>query len=68
MILGIDKTITDSVEGAQREVDGLLDWAQRNAIAFDIAESEVVQFNGRRHEDLAGINIMKRLIDLAEHT
>ena len=45
-ILGVGKSIADSAEAAQREVNNLLGWALQNAVAFDVAKSEVVQFNG----------------------
>lgn len=50
-ILGIGKTVADSVEVAQRETDDVLNWSQRNAVTFDILKSEVVQLDGRRRKN-----------------
>ncbi|KAI1008046.1 hypothetical protein K3495_g197 [Podosphaera aphanis] len=39
-ILGFGPTAAESSATAQREVDHLLEWAQKNAVAFDTAKSE----------------------------
>lgn len=66
-ILGIGRTITDSADAAQREVDSLLNWARENVVSFDTEKSEVVQFNRRRHENPVGIQVNGTEIMPAEH-
>ncbi|KAI0990861.1 hypothetical protein K3495_g17326, partial [Podosphaera aphanis] len=56
-ILGFGPTIAESAAAAQREVDHLLQWARDNAVAFDTAKSEVVQFPGRRRETAVGVHV-----------
>ncbi|KAI0995289.1 hypothetical protein K3495_g12893 [Podosphaera aphanis] len=66
-IFGIGRTIQESAEKAQQEVDSLLDWAQRNAVMFEVAKSEVIQFPGRDQEESVGIRINGNLVEPAEH-
>ncbi|KAI0994968.1 hypothetical protein K3495_g13212 [Podosphaera aphanis] len=66
-ILGIGRTIQESAEKAQQEVDSLLDWAQRNAVLFEVAKSEVIQFPGRAQEGSVEIRINGNLVEPAEH-
>ncbi|KAI1004666.1 hypothetical protein K3495_g3552 [Podosphaera aphanis] len=66
-ILGIGRTIQESAEKAQQEVDSLLDWAQRNVVLFEVAKSEVIQFPGRAQEGSVGIRINGNLVEPAEH-
>ncbi|KAI0996073.1 hypothetical protein K3495_g12108 [Podosphaera aphanis] len=66
-ILGFGPTAAESAATAQREVDHLLEWAQNNAVAFDTAKSEVIQFPGRRRETAVGVRVNGTLIEPAEH-
>ncbi|KAI1002900.1 hypothetical protein K3495_g5303 [Podosphaera aphanis] len=56
-ILGIGLTAAESAAVAQREIDNLLEWASNNAVSFDTGKSEVIQFPGRRGENLTGVNV-----------
>ncbi|KAI1007858.1 hypothetical protein K3495_g372 [Podosphaera aphanis] len=56
-ILGIGRTAAESAAVAQREIDNLLEWASNNAVSFDTGKSEVIQFPGRRGENLTGVNV-----------
>ncbi|KAI1002860.1 hypothetical protein K3495_g5342 [Podosphaera aphanis] len=66
-ILGIRCKIRKSAEKAQQEVDSLLDWAQRNAVLFEAAKSEVIQFPGPAQEESVRIRINGNLVQPAEH-
>ncbi|KAI0995925.1 hypothetical protein K3495_g12256, partial [Podosphaera aphanis] len=66
-ILGFGPTAAESAATAQRKVDHLLEWAQNNAVAFDTAKSEVIQFPGRRRETAVGVRVNGTLIEPAEH-
>jgi len=52
-ILGIGPTAAASLKAAQTQVDWLLQWAASNAVAFDVAKTEVIQF-GRTRSDQPG--------------
>lgn len=66
-ILGIGRSVSDSADLAQREVDDILGWAHRNAVSFDIEKSEVIQFTGRKRENPVGLRVGNTLIEPAEH-
>ncbi|KAI1007909.1 hypothetical protein K3495_g329 [Podosphaera aphanis] len=66
-ILGFGPTIAVFAVAAKEEVNHLLEWAQNNAITFDTAKSEVVQFPGKGSETLVGIHVNGTLIAPAEH-
>ncbi|KAI0991298.1 hypothetical protein K3495_g16889, partial [Podosphaera aphanis] len=66
-ILGFGPTVAESAAAAQREVDLLLAWARNNAVTFDTAKSEVVQFTKHRHEAPTNISINGTTIESAEH-
>ncbi|KAI1004647.1 hypothetical protein K3495_g3568 [Podosphaera aphanis] len=51
----------------QREIDNLIEWASNNAVSFDTGKSEVIQFLGRRGENLTGVNVNGTWIGLAEN-
>lgn len=53
-ILGIGPTAATSLAAAQSQVDWLLQWATANAVAFDVAKTEVIQF-GRARGDRPGV-------------
>ena len=46
-ILGIGRSVVESVAAVQHEVDNLVEWADRNAVSFDYGKSEVMRFTGR---------------------
>ncbi|KAI0992044.1 hypothetical protein K3495_g16142, partial [Podosphaera aphanis] len=66
-ILGIGRTAAESAAVAQREIDNLLEWASNNAVSFDTGKSEVIQFPGRRGENLTGVNVNGTWIEPAEN-
>ena len=66
-VLGIGRTIAESANKAQQEVDNLLEWANNHAISFDTQKSEVKQFPGRRQEEAVGVLINGTMIEPAEH-
>ncbi|KAI1001737.1 hypothetical protein K3495_g6465 [Podosphaera aphanis] len=66
-ILRFGSTAAESASTAQREVDHILEWAQNNAVAFDTANSEVIQFPGRRQKTAVGVRVNGTLIEPAEH-
>lgn len=49
-ILGIGRTIAESVTVIRRKIDNLMGGANNNAVSFDPMETEVIQFNGRRRK------------------
>ncbi|CCU76238.1 TE1b-like protein [Blumeria hordei DH14] len=66
-ILGFGRTVAESAGAAQREVDHLLEWAGKNAVAFETQKSEVIQFPGRRREEAVGVHVNGNLIEPADH-
>ena len=46
-ILGFGRTTADSAAATQKEVDHLLEWAQKIAAQFDTEKSEVLQLPSR---------------------
>ena len=66
-IIGFGRTITESAAAAQSEVDHLLEWAGKNAVAFDTSKSEVIQFPARCREPAKGIYINGTLIEPSEY-
>lgn len=68
-ILGFGTNVAESAAAAQREVDHLLEWARNNAVAFDTAKSEVIQFPGKPQETATavGVQVNGTLIEPAEH-
>ena len=65
-IIGFGRTISESAEAAQREVDSLTSWAEENAVSFDAQKSEVVQFPGRKKEEPVGVCVNGNMIEPAE--
>ncbi|KAI0995064.1 hypothetical protein K3495_g13118 [Podosphaera aphanis] len=66
-ILGIGRTAAESAAVPQREIDNLLEWASNNAVSFDTGKLEVIQFPGRRGENLTGVNVNGTWIEPAEN-
>lgn len=66
-IIGFGRTVTESAAAAQRELDNLVNWAHENAVLFDEKKSEVVQFPGRKKEELVGIVVSGNKIEPAQH-
>ena len=65
-IIGFCRTISESAEAAQREVDSLTSWAEENAVSFDARKSEVVQFPGSKKEEPVGVCVIGNMIEPAE--
>lgn len=65
--LGFEHTVAESAGAVQREVDHLLEWAGKNAVAFETQKSEVIQFPGRRRAESVGVHVNGNLIEPADH-
>lgn len=66
-ILGFGRTTAESAAAAQKEVDHLLDWAQKNAVQFDTEKSEVIQFPPQYCQIAVDVHVNGTLIEPAEH-
>lgn len=65
--LGIGRTVRESANMAQREVDSITKWAEENAVSFNAKISEIVQFPGRKKEEPVGIKTYGDMISPAEN-
>lgn len=65
-ILGIGRLISESTDVAQRKGVYLLVRALQNAVSFDFRKSDINQYQGQRRENLVGIRLGNKSIELAE--
>ena len=63
----VGRTTAESAAAAQKEVDRLLDWAQKNAVRFNTEKSGLVQFPPRYIKAAVGVHMNDILTEPTEH-
>ena len=66
-ILGVGLTVLELAATAQKKVDNLLGWANKNAVTFNPLKSEEVQFHEGRREDTLDVKFSGNLIEPSDH-